>query len=177
MNKKFSIIPLFIVGILVGMLIMYFFKTYKIEKIEPNTSTAQTEENHTPLLSNDVSESELGFTSNENSAHNIDELTEENRVIDYVKKHHELPSFYITKSEARKRGWVASEGNLCDVLPGRAIGGDKFSNREKNLPTHQQYYEADVNYNCGRRGKDRIVFTKNGDVYLTKNHYKSFEKQ
>ena len=37
--------------------------------------------------------------------------------------------------------------------------------------------EADVNYNCGNRNADRIVFTKNGEVWLTKNHYKSFQKQ
>ena len=98
-------------------------------------------------------------------------------MIDYVKANHKLPDYYITKSEARNQGWNASAGNLCEVLPGRAIGGDKFSNREKTLPKGDQYFEADVNYNCGKRNADRIVFTKNGDVWLTKNHYKSFEKK
>lgn len=64
----------------------------------------------------------------------IDELTLESVVVPYVKKHGRLPVYYITKNEARKQGWVASEGNLCEVLPGRAIGGDVFTNRQKLLP-------------------------------------------
>jgi hypothetical protein len=107
----------------------------------------------------------------------IDQLTEEKTVINYVKQNHKLPDYYITKNKARELGWNPSKGNLCDVLPGKAIGGDKFSNREGTLPKGENYFEADVNYNCGNRNADRIIFTKNGDVYLTKNHYKSFEKQ
>ena len=107
----------------------------------------------------------------------IDELTNENTVINYVKQNHQLPNYYITKNEAKKLGWNPSQGNLCEVLPGKAIGGDKFSNREKQLPKGEQYFEADVNYNCGNRNADRIVFTKNGDVYLTKDHYKTFEEK
>jgi hypothetical protein len=53
-------------------------------------------------------------------------------VIAYVKSNHKLPDFYITKSEAKSQGWNPSKGNLCDVLPGKAIGGDQFSNRENN---------------------------------------------
>ena len=107
----------------------------------------------------------------------IDELTEENLVINYVKKNHKLPDYYITKSEARNRGWNASAGNLCEVLPKKAIGGDRFGNREKLLPKGKQYFEADVNYHCGNRNADRIVFTKDGEVWLTHDHYKSFEKK
>lgn len=107
----------------------------------------------------------------------IDELTSEEVVIPFVKQNGTLPSYYLTKSEAKKKGWIPSQGNLCEVLPGRAIGGDRFSNREGKLPKGEQYFEADVNYNCGNRGADRIVFTKKGEVWLTHNHYKSFQKQ
>lgn len=120
----------------------------------------------------------VGNSSNKTeNSQDISEKTREGVVVNYVKQNHELPDFYITKSEAKRQGWNPSAGNLCDVLPGKAIGGDKFSNREKTLPKGGQYYEADVNYNCGNRGADRIVFTKNGDVWLTKDHYKSFQKQ
>lgn len=107
----------------------------------------------------------------------IDELTDENLIIDYVKKHHRLPGYYLTKADARDLGWEASKGNLCEVLPGKAIGGDIFKNREKKLPEGKKYYEADVNYKCGRRNADRIIFTKQGEVWLTKDHYKTFIKQ
>ena len=109
----------------------------------------------------------------------IDELTSEGRVVPYVKEHGTLPDYYITKSEARKMGWVASKGNLCDVLPGRAIGGDNFTNREKQLPvkTGRKYYEADLNYNCGNRNADRLVFSNDGLLFVTKDHYKTFQQQ
>jgi len=114
---------------------------------------------------------------NSSSLISIDQLTEEKTVISYVKQNHRLPDYYITKNEARKQGWNPSKGNLCEVLPGKAIGGDKFGNREGRLPDGEKYFEADVNYHCGGRNTDRIIYTRNGDVYLTKNHYKSFEKQ
>lgn len=107
----------------------------------------------------------------------IEELTEESVVISYIKKHHKLPGYYLTKSEAKQKGWVPAKGNLCEVLPGKAIGGDHFGNRERKLPEGNKYYEADVNYKCGRRNTDRVVFTKNGEVWLTKDHYKTFEKK
>ncbi|MDO5614726.1 MAG: ribonuclease domain-containing protein [Cruoricaptor ignavus] len=160
-----------LIGVLVGMFAMYVFSNYKIEK----------KTNETPYITTNNSETNkedaaFSLNSDKNNSSEIDELTEEKLVINYVKKHKKLPNYYLTKSEARNQGWIASEGNLCEVLPGRAIGGDKFSNREKKLPKGEQYFEADVNYNCGRRNADRIVFTKNGDVWLTHNHYKTFEK-
>lgn len=164
-NKSRTFI-LFFIGALAGMLGMYLFNNYKIEK----KNTEPVIENSTKIEKNEPN-------STSKNSKSIDELTKENVVINYVKKNHELPDYYLTKSEARNQGWNASAGNLCEVLPGKAIGGDKFSNREKQLPKGNQYFEADVNYNCGNRNADRIVFTKNGEVWLTHDHYRSFEKQ
>ena len=170
MNKNSAkLVLFFIIGMLSAFLVMYLIDNYRIEKKNQNSEVAENTIGKTKK-----SESDEGNSFEGNSIQN---LTNEVKVINYVKSNHELPDYYITKSEARKQGWVPSEGNLCDVLPGKAIGGDKFSNREKTLPSGKQYFEADVNYNCGNRNADRIVFTKDGEVYLTKNHYKSFEKQ
>lgn len=171
----------FIIGLLSAFLVMYIINNYKIEKKnkEVITSEVSINENNSGNV-NESKNDRFDERRTEKSSifsGNIDDLTEENTVIDYVKSNHRLPDYYITKGEARKQGWVPSRGNLCDVLPGRAIGGDNFSNREKTLPAGNKYFEADVNYNCGNRNADRIVFTKNGEVWLTKNHYKSFEKQ
>ena len=163
----------FIIGLLSAFLVMYIFQNYKIEK--KNKETAKTEVASNRNSTGNSSWEKTASTSG--NPENIDELTNEDKVINYVKATRNLPDYYVTKSEAKKNGWVPSKGNLCDVLPGKAIGGDKFSNREKLLPGNEQYFEADVNYNCGTRNADRIVFTKNGEVYLTKDHYKSFEKQ
>ena len=170
MNPKLKTLLFFLVGAFAGISVMLLITNYKIEK--RNEYAKEIRENQ--------SQKKTGIGSNTKNAsdgNSIEELTNDDKVISYIKSNHKLPKYYITKSEAKSKGWIASKGNLCDVLPGKAIGGDKFSNREKQLPKGEQYYEADVNYNCGNRGADRIVFTKNGDVWLTKNHYKSFEKQ
>lgn len=161
-------IILILIGIILGVGGMYLSSNYTIQK-KDNSGTKEASNSY-------ISEGKTNQNS-VNISGNIDELTEENKVINYVKEHHELPEYYITKSEAKKQGWIPSKGNLCEVLPGRAIGGDHFSNREKTLPKNAQYYEADVNYNCGNRNADHIVFTKNGEVYLTKDHYKTFEEK
>lgn len=174
MNKQnIKLFLFFIIGLLTAFLAMYLINNYRIEKKNKEVINSEVSIN----ANNNENFKENKTSRSPNFSGNIDELTNENTVINYVKSNHRLPDYYITKGEARKQGWVASKGNLCDVLPGRAIGGDNFSNREKTLPSGNKYFEADVNYNCGNRNADRIVFTKNGEVWLTKNHYKSFEKQ
>lgn len=108
----------------------------------------------------------------------IDEKTQTDSVVSYLQRHDKLPDFYITKKEAREAGWNAKAGNLCDVLPGRAIGGDRFMNREKQLPEQpgRQWFEADVNYQCGHRGSDRLLFSNDKLIYVTTDHYRTMEK-
>ena len=98
------------------------------------------------------------------------------RVANYVHKHGILPPEYVTKKEARDAGWDSQKGNLWDVLPGKAIGGDRFGNREGLLPEEpgRQWYEADLNYDGGHRGADRLVFSNDGLIYYTTDHYNSF---
>ena len=65
----------------------------------------------------------------------IDRLTQQQTVVSYLQQHQRLPDYYVTKKQAREQGWDPRSGNLCAVLPGKAIGGDRFSNREGQLPT------------------------------------------
>jgi len=103
-------------------------------------------------------------------------LTGFREVSDYIRQHHELPDNYITKKEAEKLGWVPAEGNLHLVAPGKSIGGDRFGNREGLLPKgkNRTWCEADINYKKGPRGADRILFSNDGLIYMTTDHYKSF---
>lgn len=88
-----------------------------------------------------------------------------------------LPDNFLTKSAAERLGWVPSQGNLWVVAPGAAIGGDRFGNREGLLPARagRQYYECDVNYNGGFRGPERLVYSNDGLIFYTADHYESFE--
>ncbi len=106
----------------------------------------------------------------------IDQLTQQKRVVSYLQQHQRLPDYYLTKKQAREQGWDARNGNLCSVLPGKAIGGDRFSNREGQLPTASRriWREADINYQCGRRGADRLLYSSDGLIFVTRDHYKNF---
>ena len=95
----------------------------------------------------------------------------------YIHLYEHLPDNYITKNEAKELGWVSSKGNLWDVAPGRCIGGDNFGNREGLLPEKKgrKYYECDVDYEGGYRTEDRLIYSNDGLVYYTGDHYNSFE--
>ena len=96
----------------------------------------------------------------------------------YLHTYGHLPDNFITKEEARALGWDASAGNLHKVAPGKSIGGDRFGNREGLLPSKsgRQYYECDIDYSGGTRGAKRIVFSDDGLVFYTGDHYASFEQ-
>jgi hypothetical protein len=126
-----------------------------------------------------LSETEIQIIENPVSDHrSIDAPTDAQTVAEYILQNHQLPDYYITKSEARKLGWEPRKGNLCEVLPGRAIGGDRFSNRERKLPQKKGrvYFEADVDYHCGRRNAHRLIYSNDGLVFITRNHYKTFQQ-
>ncbi|PRD06952.1 hypothetical protein CQ058_28225 [Bacillus sp. MYb56] len=97
-------------------------------------------------------------------------------VAQYVKEHKNLPDNYITKDQAESLGWVNREGNLHKVAPGKSMGGDIFENRKKQLPDvpGRTWYEADINYVSGFRGNDGIVYSSDGLIYKTSDHYKTF---
>jgi ribonuclease T1 len=96
----------------------------------------------------------------------------------YIHKFKELPPNFITKKEAQELGWNDSEGNLWDVTARKSIGGDRFYNREGFLPEadNRQYYECDINYYGGYRGAERIVYSNDGLIFYTDDHYESFER-
>ena len=93
----------------------------------------------------------------------------------YLYTYGRLPENFITKSEARKLGWEG--GNVEKYAPDCAIGGDKFGNREELLPvaSGRQYYECDIDtHGENSRGAKRIVFSNDGLIYYTYDHYESF---
>ena len=193
MQNKKSLLYIFL-AFVAGLLLMYLFNNYKIEKkntsenteISYQKSETQNQDNSYSYekkskKNQDNFEKEKSDFSNKNnnSSNQIDELTNDEIVVKYLKEHGELPDYYITKSEAKSLGWVPSKGNLCEVAPGRAIGGDIWTNRQKSLPTKsgRKYFEADLNYHCGNRNADRVVFSNDGLVFVTFDHYRSFEEK
>ena len=103
--------------------------------------------------------------------------TSKEDVAAYLYEYSHLPSNFITKKEAKKLGWVSSEGNLDEVAPGMSIGGDYFGNYEGNLPKadDRDYYECDIDFDGTYRNSKRIVYSNDGLIYYTEDHYETFE--
>ena len=72
--------------------------------------------------------------------------------------------------------WKSSKGNLRKVCEGCSIGGDIFTNVQEILPVKKGriYYECDIDYEGGIRNSKRIVFSDDGLIFYTEDHYRSF---
>jgi ribonuclease T1 len=103
------------------------------------------------------------------------EYTSKEEVAAYIHQYGKLPSNYITKKKAEKLGWNSKKGNLDEVAPGKSIGGSHFGNYQGSLPDGD-YKECDINYTGGYRGAERIIYSTDGRVYYTNDHYETFEQ-
>ena len=103
-------------------------------------------------------------------------ITDPQGIADYIFKYGKLPDNFITKKEAQALGWDSSYNYVGDVAPGMSIGGDKFGNYEGKLPSKKgrQWYEADCYYEGKKRNAHRILYSNDGLVYYTDDHYETF---
>ncbi|MCR5704585.1 MAG: ribonuclease [Eubacterium sp.] len=103
--------------------------------------------------------------------------TSKNDVAQYLHQYHQLPKNFITKKEAKQLGWQG--GSLEEYAPGKCIGGDYFGNYENKLPKKKgrKYFECDIDTMGQKsRGSKRIIYSSDGLIYYTGNHYETFEK-
>lgn len=94
----------------------------------------------------------------------------------YIHTYGHLPDNFITKKDAQALGWPG--GSLEPYAPGKCIGGSRFGNYEGLLPEADghTYTECDIDtLGADSRGAKRIVFSNDGLIYYTEDHYKSFE--
>lgn len=96
-------------------------------------------------------------------------------VVLYLELYNALPQNYITKREARELGW--SGGSVERYLEGAAIGGDRFGNREGQLPNAAERYYTECDLNTrgkDSRGAERLCFSNDGLYFYTADHYGHF---
>lgn len=182
MKKSKLIIPYIVIGILCILLFFVWNKSDSNNRDTVSTKNNSINENNNETNLNQNSEKEISsperntVTDGNVKVEYGKEYLSKDEVALYLYSFGELPPNYLTKNEAQKLGWVAKEGNLWEVADRFSIGGDRFTNREGRLPEGEKYFEADVNYNGGRRGAERLVYTKEGKViYYTGDHYETFE--
>ena len=128
-----------------------------------------------------ISQTEAGQPSSETPAVTVQagqRYSTPEAVAAYLHQYHELPPNYLTKAEAQQLGWNNAEGNLWEVTEQMSIGGDRFGNREGLLPkaSGRQYYECDINYQGGYRGAERIVYSNDGLIFYSADHYQTFKQ-
>lgn len=135
---------------------------------EETTTIAESEEE---TLQESVTEKEVQVEENGN-------YTSKEEVALYIHTYGKLPVNYITKKEAQDMGWDPSKGNLSDILPGMSIGGSAFGNYEGALPraNGRRYFECDIDYDGGYRGAKRLIYSNDGLVFYTEDHYNTFEQ-
>ena len=116
-------------------------------------------------------------TVEENKIDEDGSYTDKENVALYIHTYGKLPQNYINKKTAESMGWSSGEA-VSSFAPGKSIGGDRFGNYEGLLPKKKgrTYYECDIDaYGKKSRGAKRIVFSNDGLVYYTEDHYESFE--
>ncbi len=123
----------------------------------------------------EVTTNEIDYNPGEDSLDKDGYYTSEEEVAIYIIEYGTLPDNFITKKEARSLGW--NGGGLDDYAEDCCIGGDYFRNNEGLLPVVEgrTYYECDIDtMNARKRGAKRIVYSNDGQIYYTDDHYESF---
>ena len=94
----------------------------------------------------------------------------------WIAANNQLPPYYISEDEARALGWKAWKGNLAAVAPNRMLAKGVYRNDDGHLPDApgRVWYEADINYTSGWRGSERILYSNDGLVFVTRDHYHTF---
>ncbi len=141
-------------------------------------STAQVDKSSAQA---DKSSATSGSTSDKNrQSNNTPSIAEDGTytskddVALYIHTYGKLPCNFITKKKAKKLGW--SGGSLEEYAPGKSIGGDYFGNYEGLLPTDKDYRECDIDtLGKAKRGAKRIIYSDDGYIYYTGDHYETFE--
>ena len=135
------------------------------------TITPDDQEPHTPEQGGDPAPEDPQKTLDENGSY-----TSKEDVALYLHTYGHLPDNFITKNKARELGWPDG-GSLEPYAPGKCIGGDRFNNYEKKLPekSGRTYKECDIDtLGASSRGPKRIVFSNDGLIYYTDDHYNTF---
>ena len=135
------------------------------------TATATPEETVAPALTPETTpEPEIAVEEDGT-------YTDKEHVAAYLRKFRRLPSNYITKRDAQDLGWSGNgRDSIWKYAPGKSIGGSRFGNYEEKLPDREgrRWYECDIDYDGVNRGVKRIIYSNDGLIYYTEDHYETF---
>jgi ribonuclease len=153
-------------------------KTESVKDGKNQSKYSTSEEETTTITESEEETIQESATEKEVQVEENGNYTSKEEVALYIHTYGKLPVNYITKKEAQDMGWDPSKGNLSDILPGMSIGGSAFGNYEGALPraNGRRYFECDIDYDGGYRGAKRLVYSNDGLVFYTEDHYNTFEQ-
>ncbi len=185
-NKLKAIIPSLVVilGAIFGINLGINNQDVYLQESNVEAIVQQISEIQNVEISNQNLNEQKDNFSTEKTQHSKNNILEENKyyyskddVALYIHTYNRLPKNFITKKEARSLGWEG--GSVEKFAQGKCIGGDRFYNNEEILPVKsgRTYTECDIDtLGKNSRGAKRIVFSNDGLIFYTENHYESFEE-
>lgn len=185
-NKLKAIIPSLVVilGAIFGINLGINNQDVNLQESNVGAIVQQISEIQNEEISNQNLNEQKDNFSTEKTQHSKNNILEENKyyyskddVALYIHTYNRLPKNFITKKEARSLGWEG--GSVEKFAQGKCIGGDRFYNNEEILPVKsgRTYTECDIDtLGKNSRGAKRIVFSNDGLIFYTENHYETFEE-
>ena len=164
------------------LVLLSFFSLTACSETEIKDAIEFTQETVRQIQTESEDPEEIPLTENAEQTEEEAGLLDEDGIYDskedvalYIHQYGKLPQNYITKKEAQNLGW--SGGSLESYAPGKCIGGSYFGNYEGLLPEKEgrEYTECDID-TLGKsgRGAKRIIFSNDGLIYYTEDHYETF---
>lgn len=95
---------------------------------------------------------------------------------DYWLKHFDkLPEYYVSSRDLEKLGWRYGK-RPSKFAPGKMYSKGVYENSDGHLPDApgRIWYEADINYYEGRRNRHRVLWSNDGLIFVTYDHYETF---
>lgn len=185
-NKLKAIIPSLVVilGAIFGINLGINNQDVNLQESNVGAIVQQISEMQNEEISNQNLNEQKDNFSTEKTQYSKNNILEENKyyyskddVALYIHTYNRLPKNFITKKEARSLGWEG--GSVEKFAQGKCIGGDRFYNNEEILPVKsgRTYTECDIDtLGKNSRGAKRIVFSNDGLIFYTENHYETFEE-
>lgn len=93
----------------------------------------------------------------------------------WIKHNGILPDYYISWDDIYEQGYKYGKPPR-KYAPGMMIYGGRYEDKEGHLPfaPGRLWFEADINYYEGHRNDHRIIWSNDGLIFVTYDHYHTF---
>ncbi len=93
----------------------------------------------------------------------------------WLRHYGQLPDNYHSESDLRALGWKQGDSPV-KFAPEKMVTRGEYENMNGHLPDApgRVWYEADINYYSGKRNGHRILWSNDGLLFVTYDHYRTF---